>query len=70
MAPHECDAHLAPKKILEKTGIPLLPAVHKLAPCHEILGGGSLLGAMLPRIEVMRRANSTWRAIRRWIASS
>jgi len=51
IAPHECDALLASKKILEKSGLSLLPTVQEYAQCHELLGGRSLLGAIKDYVE-------------------
>ncbi|MFZ4597701.1 MAG: tyrosine-type recombinase/integrase [Terrimicrobiaceae bacterium] len=51
MAPHECDVHLTSKKILEKFGLSMLPVVQEYTQCHELLGGGSLLGAIKDYVE-------------------
>jgi hypothetical protein len=51
MSPHECDAHLTARKVLEKTGISLLPAVQEFAQCHAMLGGGSLVAAIRDYVE-------------------
>jgi len=45
------DVFLNAKACLEKAGLSLLPAVQEYAQCHELLGGGSLLGAIKDYVE-------------------
>ena len=45
------EAYLNAKSCLEKAGLSLLPAVQEYAQRHELLGGGSLLGAIKDYVE-------------------
>lgn len=45
------EVYLNAKICLEKSGHSLLPAVQEYAQCHELLGGGSLLGAIKDYVE-------------------
>jgi len=47
----EREVYLNAKSCLEKAGLALLPAVQEYAQCHEMLGGGSLLGAIRDYVE-------------------
>lgn len=51
LATADREVYLNSKKVLEKTGISLLPAVQEFAQCHEMLDGRSLIGAIRDYVE-------------------